>query len=461
MRREAFVVTKPDHRALRSLNYSTAVDALRRARHGTVKLGSAASELGLSYATVFARIDCAPQHGVELLSQSDMFGAEPAGRWIRRDSMKKPAHHEVRRWQILIAGAGTLGENELYGRPVLADQRLLGKYVGQDTLVLGFDEPGSALNLYIYAFLASPSGLKAIRSTSYGTKILRIRTDLLSELPIPLPAPDVVMRVAELIRSAVEERERFARALSAARSIVEDLPEMKEARAMCADRRARCAVWSGKLSSLAAWSVASAGDALAYLRQRWEATLRDLVIDNGIFFGNLRKRLPSSPGHGVELISQRDLHLIRPFPIWIQSPTADPATVFSPPGSIAMAGVGGTGDGDTLGRPVFVDQRLSRYALTQHVLRMIPYAEHSGALHAFLSTVVGRRLVLTTAAGTIVQQLRRDLIAELPAPTLNPVQNRLLSSSHRDAYDSLSRSIGLEDQATRIIEEEVLPQWLA
>ena len=126
-----------------------------------------------------------------------------------------------------------------------------------------------------------------------------------------------------------------------------------------------------------------------------------------------------------------------------------------------MAGVGGTGDGDTLGRPVFVDERLSRYALTQHVLRIVPLRQFSASLHAFLATGVGRRLVLTTAAGTVVQQLRRDLVAKLPVPVLEPSQHRRLGEHHRVAYEALNQSVHAENEAIRIIQEEVLPQWLA
>jgi hypothetical protein len=47
-----------------------------------------------------------------------MFAAEPMGRVIRMDSMARPERHRIRRWQVLIAGAGTLGDNELYGRSI-------------------------------------------------------------------------------------------------------------------------------------------------------------------------------------------------------------------------------------------------------------------------------------------------------------------------------------------------------
>lgn len=66
------------------------------------------------------------------LSQADMFAAQ----------------HEIRRFDVLLAGAGTLGENELYGYALIADGRLISKYVGPDSMTLVFKEPGSEFSLF-------------------------------------------------------------------------------------------------------------------------------------------------------------------------------------------------------------------------------------------------------------------------------------------------------------------------
>jgi hypothetical protein len=64
--------------------------------------------MGDSYGSIFAGLDCAEGNGIELLSQRDMFRAEPAGRWIRKDSLPDPDAHLIKPWQVLIAGTGTL-----------------------------------------------------------------------------------------------------------------------------------------------------------------------------------------------------------------------------------------------------------------------------------------------------------------------------------------------------------------
>ena len=461
--RQAFVVEQPRHAALRALNYEPAVERLRRARRGrtSTPLRELVADLGSGYATVFARIDCDKAHGVELLSQSDMFSAEPEGRVIRRDSMQRPERHLVRKWDVLIAGAGTLAPTELYGRALIADERLVGKYVGQDSLRIEFNEPDSDEALFAYAYLASPTGLRALRSTSYGTKILRIRRDVLAELPVPHVDEETRARVASLVRRSVEMREAYLRELHDARAFIETLPEMKEAHGMCAERKARVVSWSGPLRTIMGWTYASHGGALGYLQSRCSRRVGDaLAEEHGAFYGLLRQRTPCDPGWGIPFISQRDAHAIRQVPSWIVRTGIPEHALFSPPDSIVMAGRGTLGEGELFARPIFVTRGLSKYALTQDLLRVVPRPGQAGRVYAFLSTSVGRRLLRSCAVGTKIMQLRIDLIRELPLPELDSNVGASLEAAHARSTASYDAAIEAETEAIRIIEEEVLPAWL-
>ena len=168
--------------------------------------------------------------------------------------MPVPERHRVRRWQVLIAAAGTLGETELFGRAVISDGRLVDKYVGPDALVLEFQEPGSKDNLYTYAFLCTLIGFQLLRSACYGTKILGIRKDMLADLPIPQADADTKSRVARLVRKAVEEREHYSSELCAARKLIENLPEMVEFVRAGVEDHARCSLWDGPLRTMIAWN---------------------------------------------------------------------------------------------------------------------------------------------------------------------------------------------------------------
>ena len=283
---KAFVVDKPGIGALRALNYSPAIERIRRAGSTSARpLRKVVRDFGPAYGSVFTRKDCHPDFGVELITQGDMFAAEPSGRVIRRDSMPQPERHHVTRGQVLIAGAGTLGENELYGRSILADGRLVGKYVGPHSMSLHFEDPDDDYSLFTYAWLASPTGVQALRSTSYGTKILGLRKDLLSSLPVPEAPGSIIRRVASLVRRTSAKREEYAVSISWSRRLVEAAPEVKAALAACSNRVRRSVVWSGPLPSICAWNFAAGGGAVQLLKGCWSTDLVDVLEPNGVFNG--------------------------------------------------------------------------------------------------------------------------------------------------------------------------------
>jgi hypothetical protein len=455
----AFVVDQPRSGALRALNYSPAIERIRRAGSSSARsLRQIVKVFGPAYGVAFARRDCDPDQGVELLSQSDIFAAEPAGRMIRRDSMPRPERHLIEPGQVLIAGTGTLGENELYGRSLIADERLVGKYLSQDAMALVFEEPEADVSLFTYAWLASPTGTQALRSTSYGTKLLRLRKELLSTIPVPLADAATMKRVAALVRSVVRHRERFLRDLREAREVVERHPDVREAHNICASRQRRVAVWNGPLPTLCAWNFASTGDALSLLRQRWAGRLRDVIEAGGIFRGGRGPRIPCCAPHGVDFLSQRDAFLIRPVPQRVLLPSTG---LIPRAGTLMVGGQGTLGEGELFGRTTLVSVDGAKKAWTEHLLRIVPRAGYEATLFAFLTTTVGFRLVRSTAVGTKLLSLRPDLLQDVPIPDLSSDDAQRVDALVRSSLVARSRADGDEAQAIRIIEEEVLPQWLA
>lgn len=460
---QVFTVEQATFATLRALNYSPASEKFRKksAHRRCMRLRHKLRAMGPAYGTVFVRIDCATEHGIELLSQSDMFASEPAGRVIRRDSLAEPEKHQIRRGQILIAGAGTLGETELYGRSIIADGRLAGKYVGPDAMVLDFEDPDSDESLYLYAFLASRTGVQAVRSTSYGTKIVRLRSDLLADLPIPLPDEETLAHVARLIRQAVDGRECYLRELRAARKLLENLPEMREAHAMCADRKARAIAWDGDLPTISAWTFASTGGALGFLQKRWSTRLRDVLGPNGVFNGPRFARIGCASSHGIPFLSQRDAFLIRPIVRHIVHPSFTEDLLYVPIGSLLVGGHGTLGEGEIFGQAVYVSDDLAKVAFTQDLLRIQIQSAYTRLAYAYFSTLVGFRLLRSTAVGTKMLSMRPDLLGALPFPS---VDVGLLSAIDRHLEHAVTARLvsnSAEAEAVRIVEQEVLPSWLA
>jgi hypothetical protein len=458
----AFVVDKPQTGALRALNYTPAVERIRRAGSSSARsLREVVKEFGPAYGTVFTRADCRLDQGVELLSQSDMFAAEPRGRSIRRDSMREPEKHLIEAGQVLIAGAGTLGENELYGRAILSDARLEGKYVGPDSMTLVFEDPDDDFSLFTYAWLASPTGVQAIRSTSYGTKILRFREALLSTLPIPAAPSGVTTRVASLVRRCVAGREKYGRAINESRRLVEGNASMVAVLEACSSRSRRSIVWAGPLPSLCAWNFAAGGGAVRLLRDHWRTSLCDVIEPNGIFNGPRFARVDCSLPHGIDFLSQRDVFLMRAVGRRIARPLISDRMLFVPKNALLVGSHGQMTEGSIFGKVELASFAGWRSGVTQDILRMLVRDGLREVAYAFLSTSVGQWLLKSTAVGTSIPSMRIDLLERLPFPDPGAVPSdeikRLVLAGETARIDADEA----EAEAIRIIEKEVLPQWLA
>jgi hypothetical protein len=463
MRRTAFMVGQPHATALRALNYSRAVEAIRGSSRGgsAITLRDLVSEIAGNYGQVFTRRDCEPSFGVELLSQSDMFAAEPEGRVIRRDSMPRPENHEVHRDDVLIAGAGTLGDTELYGRAVVADARLAGKFVGPHAMVMRFNEPKSEIARFAYAFLCTRAGIEAVRSASYGTKVLGLRKSMLLDLPLPEANAKVLSEVATKIDQSVASRERYVECLAAARAPIEGLAAMQEAFSECAERRAHVGVRTPPFSTLNAWGHVSTGGARPTLERAWRARLGDVVGADDIFRGLRFSRVSCEAPFGVELLTQRDAFLLRPVPQRVVHPGFTDRWLFAPERSLLLAGAGTLGEGEIFGRVVYVSPEMGRYAVTEDMLRVIPQPEYAPVAYAFLSTLVGRRLLRSTAVGTKILRMRPDLLRTLPFPEVDRATVQLVASHLNAAMAARDDANRAEAEAIRIVEEEVLPAWLS
>ena len=279
------------------------------------------------------------------------------------------------------------------------------------------------------------------------------------ELPVPVPDDATVSRVAAHVRAATEQRERYASNLKAARRAIENFPEMQEAQAECAERRARCIVWSGELPTIHAWNYASAGAALATLRKRWPARLRDVV--ERIKEKSRFARVPCNAPHGVDLVSQRDVFMMRRNPRRIVRPNLADDDLFATPSTLLIARDGQFSEGSLFGRAELAAAGLTHVAISEHLMQLLPKNHWSPVLFAYLTTPVGQRLTRTAAIGTSIPTIREDLFLDLPFPDLSDETVGQVSHLVAKALEARTRAESGEAEAQRIVEEEVLAQWLA
>jgi hypothetical protein len=377
------------------------------------------------------------------------------------DSMSKPDRHRVSKWQVLIAGAGTLGETELFGRSIIADARLEGMYVGPHAMTLTFSEPGSIDSLYIYAFLCTGTGVSLVRSTSYGTKILGLRKDAIRNLRIPDSDPELKQRIAALIHTAVQQRETCFSEIRAARLIIGSLSEVQDALAQCDERKARCSVASGPFITISARNHAALGTARNVLAKQWKSKLADLLEPNGIYNGPRFARTPCKKPYGIDFLDQRDVFAIRAVSRRIVAPRISDRLLYVPKHALIVASHGQLSEGSLFGHVETAAFGLHRCGITQDILRVIPKPEYHDFLLAFLSSRLGFLLLKSTAIGTSIPMMHPGLLAALPHPPLDPTVMAAVSKHVQASIKARAASEAAESEAVRIVEQEVLPAWLA
>ena len=111
---------------------------------------------------------------------------------------------------MLVASQGTLGETEVYCRPIFVTGSWLDFVYTQHFLrvVSGDSEiPGA----YLFALFRSEAMFRILRSLSSGGKQQDIHDVLRRQIPIPLCTPADRARIAETVRSAHRDRDHADR----------------------------------------------------------------------------------------------------------------------------------------------------------------------------------------------------------------------------------------------------------
>ncbi|MFE1912358.1 methylation-associated defense system restriction endonuclease subunit S MAD5 [Streptomyces anandii] len=168
-------------------------------------LGDICTSDSLRIGSRFKRIDTDPSHGVRMIGQRQAFWGRPEGRWI--SASQAPADSRLQDETILVAGRGTLGENEVYGRSILVTGSWLQHAYSQDYVRVSSGDaeiPGA----YLFAFFRSDVAFRVLRSMSYGGKQQGFHPQRLQELHVPLAPPADRIRIAETVRYAYQCRDR-------------------------------------------------------------------------------------------------------------------------------------------------------------------------------------------------------------------------------------------------------------
>jgi type I restriction enzyme S subunit len=156
----------------------------------------------------YRRIEAEPEYAYQIIGQKEIFWLRPEGRWIAKKCVDDDVL--VDDGTILIAGAGTLVDSEMYCRAeFICGSAVERAYSELFTRVVA--EPALMLPGCLFAFLRSETAFRMLRSVSFGTKLQYPLPTLLQGLPVPYPEERIRKEIHELVVDAYLKREKSVR----------------------------------------------------------------------------------------------------------------------------------------------------------------------------------------------------------------------------------------------------------
>ena len=149
----------------------------------------------------FPRVEIKGKNGIKLINQSDIFDTQINGKLISKRNVK--LSNLVKYGEIIIAGVGTLGENETFCRSIFANEDLDGQLISGEFIRMNASDIPAG---YLYTWLNSDYGFRLIRSTQAGTKLCRPIPQLLLDIPVPIVGFEKMMAIDAKVKQAFTNR---------------------------------------------------------------------------------------------------------------------------------------------------------------------------------------------------------------------------------------------------------------
>lgn len=150
----------------------------------------------------FPRVEVKEGYGIMLINQKDIFDTVIKGKYISQRGVK--TDNMVEYGEVLIAGVGTLGENETFCRAIFANEDLVGQLVSGEFIRMKVNK--EIPSGYLYAWLSSDYGFRLLRNIQAGTKLCRPTPKLVLDIPIPVIPPNVMIKIDKLVKEAHTKR---------------------------------------------------------------------------------------------------------------------------------------------------------------------------------------------------------------------------------------------------------------
>jgi restriction endonuclease S subunit len=186
--KNTFIVNRSDFitSSLKARNYSYRAKQLMQifeTHEGSYLEKYLAEPFQMGVRASFKRIAAANFKGHDIISQGDIHKQNP--KIFKQVKIKKNnLKGRAQRATIIMPSAGTLGENEVFTRPLLVRNNFEGKLLSEVIGVFNCRTEEDAA--YLYIFLNLKASFRILRAMVYGTNLLYPNWELLKKIKVPI-----------------------------------------------------------------------------------------------------------------------------------------------------------------------------------------------------------------------------------------------------------------------------------
>ncbi|MFA6400278.1 MAG: restriction endonuclease subunit S [Salinivirgaceae bacterium] len=402
---------------------------------------------------LFTRYYCAKEYGLPYISSSEMSEIEPPvnSRFISKELTNNISQYVLKRGQILVSAAGTVGSI------VIATKELDGVAGTSDILRINVDMQN---NLgFIYTYLTSSYGANELSNLAYGAIIKRVRGKQLEELKTPQIDDNSILKMNELILSALNKRDIANELIQKSRHLVlqyNKLSPLKEAILENIDTANEADI---RLVNITEFTSDYRIDAHFYNPLAFSAVKNIITnsadyrtLKNGIakrdFYLNRFTRTFVGKGFGIPYLAGKDIIKIRPNDVSYlsKSETSGLDAYKMKKGWILMTCSG------TLGRTCYIWNNYEDWVGTHDLIRIeTEDSFDSGYLSAFLTTEYGYYQALKFKHGSVIDHLTPEQVEQIIVPIPKKSEIKEIGDLVRKAFDLRAEAIKLEDEAQEIL----------
>ena len=346
----------------------------------------------------------------------------------------------------LITSYGTVG-NTAFVRDDMEN------FIGSDNVMKVVPDPNKIEPGFLYAYLSSKFGVPIIISGQTGGTVPFLPPTRMYQMRIPRLGQSLEAEVSKRVFNAARLRSDAMTILDDARCKIERLIGV-EANTLKKNHESSFAI--GEVSLQKDGHRLDAFHYVGYVKEG-RGALKDYVLLNSIsevMRPPLMKRMNVTDG-GVGFIGGSELHTLEQNPgqrISLKTPSIESYLVTE--GMVLFQCVGQRYG--IFGKPILSNRRIIGQAVTEHVMRVIPFDKRdAGFLSLYFSTNVGRRNVLSWSAGTSIPVLQEYGAKKIRVFWPEDDTRWALSKAAEEAWEKRCLATELEEEAVKMVEDAI------